>query len=81
MNYGMRLSIFLKEKPLRTVGSRPIVPYRKVVDGILYVLRTEDANGKCFQKNTNLVLPVIVGFRSGIALTSSKRMDPNIENL
>jgi transposase len=40
MNYGMRLSIFLKEKPLRTVGSRPIVPYRKVIDGILYVLRT-----------------------------------------
>ncbi|HEY6537352.1 MAG TPA: transposase [Candidatus Nitrosocosmicus sp.] len=31
--------IFPKEKPLRTVG-RPIVPYRKVIDGILYVLRT-----------------------------------------
>ncbi len=33
-------SILPKEKPLRTVGSRPIVPYRKVIDGILYVLRT-----------------------------------------
>jgi hypothetical protein len=67
-------SIFPKEKPLRTVGSRPIVPYRKVVDGILYVLRTEDANGKCFQKNTDRALPVIiVGFSNGIALTSSKR--------
>jgi transposase len=32
-------NIFPKEKPLRTVG-RPIVPYRKVIDGILYVLRT-----------------------------------------
>ncbi len=32
-------NIFPKEKPLRTVG-RPIVPYRKVMDGILYVLRT-----------------------------------------
>ena len=32
-------SIFPKEKPLRTVG-RPIVRYRKVIDGILYVLRT-----------------------------------------
>jgi transposase len=34
-------SIFPKEKPLRTVGSsRPIVRYRKVIDGVLYVLRT-----------------------------------------
>ena len=32
-------NILPKEKPLRTVG-RPIVPYRKVLDGILYVLRT-----------------------------------------
>jgi transposase len=32
-------SIFPKEKPLRTVG-RPIVRYRKVIDGVLYVLRT-----------------------------------------
>ncbi len=27
--------IFPKEKPLKTVG-RPIIPYRKVIDGILY---------------------------------------------
>ena len=32
-------NIFPKEKPLKTVG-RPIVRYRKVIDGILYVLRT-----------------------------------------
>ena len=32
-------SILPKEKPLETVG-RPIVRYRKVIDGILYVLRT-----------------------------------------
>ena len=32
-------NILPKEKPLKTVG-RPIVPYRKVIDGILYVLRT-----------------------------------------
>ncbi len=32
-------NIFPKEKPLKTVG-RPIVKYRKVLDGILYVLRT-----------------------------------------
>jgi transposase len=33
-------SIFPKEKPLKTVGSRPIIRYRKVIDGIIYVLRT-----------------------------------------
>jgi hypothetical protein len=44
-----------------------------VIDGILYVLRTEDASGKCYQKNTDLVIPVIAGFRSGIALIYSKR--------
>ena len=31
-------SIFPKEKPFKTVG-RPIVRYRKVMDGILYILR------------------------------------------
>ncbi len=32
-------NILPKEKPLKTVG-RPIIPYRKVMDGIIYVLRT-----------------------------------------
>ena len=32
-------NILPKEKPFKTVG-RPIVPYRRVLDGILYVLRT-----------------------------------------
>jgi transposase len=31
--------ILPKEKPLKTVG-RPVVTYRKVLDGILYILRT-----------------------------------------
>ena len=31
--------ILPKEKPFKTIG-RPIVPYRKVLDGILYILRT-----------------------------------------
>jgi transposase len=31
--------ILPREKPPKTVG-RPIVPYRKVLDGILYILRT-----------------------------------------
>jgi hypothetical protein len=74
MNYGMRLRVFYQ----RRNTSRQLVvgqsfQYRKVIDGIIYVLRTEDVNGKCYLKNTDLVLPVIAGFRSGIALTSSKR--------
>ena len=32
-------SILPAEKPIETIG-RPIVPFRKVLDGILYVLRT-----------------------------------------
>ena len=31
--------ILSKEKPSKTIG-RPVVPYRKVLDGVLYVLRT-----------------------------------------
>jgi transposase len=33
------VSVLPKEKPDNTVG-RPVVPYRKVMDGIVYVLRT-----------------------------------------
>jgi transposase len=32
-------NILPKEKPPKTIG-RPVVPYRKVLDGILYILRT-----------------------------------------
>ena len=31
--------ILPQEKPPKTVG-RPVIPYRKIIDGILYVLRT-----------------------------------------
>jgi transposase len=37
---GQFKKILPTEKPPKTVG-RPIIPYRKVLDGILYVLRTE----------------------------------------
>ena len=40
MNYGMKLKGLAQRKNhLKTIG-RPIIPYRKVLDGILYVLRT-----------------------------------------
>ena len=42
-------SILPKEKLPRTVG-RPIVRYRKVIDGILYVLRTRGCQWKMLPK-------------------------------
>ena len=33
-------NILPKEKLPKTVGGRPIISYRKVIDGILYILRT-----------------------------------------
>ncbi len=41
--WGKIRVILPKEKPSKTVG-RPTVPFRKVLDGILYILRT-DASG------------------------------------
>ena len=38
-----------KEKPHNTLGL-PISSFRKVMDGIVYVLRTEDVSGKCYQE-------------------------------
>jgi putative transposase len=32
-------NIFPAEKPVETIG-RPVVPFRKVLDGVLYMLRT-----------------------------------------
>ena len=66
-------SIFPKEKQLKTVGGRPIISYRKVINGIIHVLRTEDASGKCYQKNTDWAIPVTVGFSNGITLISCIR--------
>ena len=63
-------NILPKEKPLKTVG-RPIVSYRRLIDGIIYIL-IMDADGKSYPKNMDQVLLVIIGFRSGIALTYSK---------
>ncbi len=57
-------SIFPKEKSSKTVG-RPIVKYRKVLDGILYVLRT-GCQWKMLPKEYVQVLLVIEGFRNGI---------------
>ncbi len=47
-------NILPDEKPDNTIG-RPIVPYRKVLDGILFVLRT-GCQWKMFTQTKNMVL-------------------------
>ena len=37
--WNMICNLLPDEKPINTIG-RPVVPFRKVMDGILYVLRT-----------------------------------------
>jgi hypothetical protein len=63
--------ILPKEKPPKTVG-RPSVPYRTVLDGILYVLRTEGVSGKHCQKSMAQVLHAIGGFNNGLGWAYSR---------
>ena len=65
-------SILPKEKPLKTVG-RPIIPYRKVIDGIIYVLRTLGCQWKMLPKEYGSGSTCHRRFRHGIALIYSKR--------
>ena len=46
-------NILPTEKPENTIG-RPIISYRKVLDGIMFVLRT-GCHGKCYIKNMVLL--------------------------
>ena len=57
-------NILPKEKTPKTAG-RPIVPFRKVMDGIVYVLRP-DANGRCYLLNMVLVLHATEDFKNGL---------------
>jgi len=57
------VSVLPKGKPDNAVG-RPIVPFRKVMDGIMYVLEP-DASGRCCPENTVPVPPAMGGFRNG----------------
>lgn len=61
--YEIKL-ILPKEKPNNTIG-RPVVQFRKVLNGILYVLRTGCQSKMCCQKSMVLVPHVIEDFRSG----------------
>ncbi len=62
MNYGMRLVPFTKEKIYQYDWS-PNFPYGKVVDGIVYVLRTDDS-GNCYLNDMVLVLHVTDNFNN-----------------
>ena len=64
-------NILPKEKPRNTKG-HPAVPFRQVLDGILFVLRTVVVSGRCYPKNTVLVLPVIDGFSNGLGWAYSR---------
>ncbi len=64
-----------KEKSSNTVG-RPIVPYRKVLDGILYVL-PQVASRKCYLKNMVQVQHVIDDFKNKMAWIYSKTFGLN----
>ena len=56
-------NILPDKKPENTIG-RPIVPYRKVFDGIMFILRT-GFSGKCYLKSMVLVQHAIEDFRNG----------------
>ena len=51
------------EKPNKTIG-RPVVPFRKVLDGIVYILRT-GCQWKMLQKNMVPVQHAIDDFNNG----------------
>ena len=63
-------NILPKEKPPKTVG-RPIVPFRKVMDGIVYVLRT-GCQWKMLILNMVPVPPATEDFRNGLNWMFSK---------
>ena len=56
-------NILPNEKPENTIG-RPIVPYRKVLDGIMFILRT-GCQWKMLPKEYVLVQHATEDFRNG----------------
>ena len=64
--------ILPKEKPFKTIG-RPVVPYRKELDGILYVLRTGCQWKMLLREYGPDSIPVTIGSRNGTEEMFSKR--------
>ena len=65
-------NILPKEKPFKTVG-RPIVPFAKVLDGILYILRTGYQWKMLFQNNMAHDPPATEDSSNVLIWMSSKR--------
>jgi hypothetical protein len=57
--------LLIDEKPDNTIG-RPIIPFIKVMDGIIYVLR-KDVNGEMLPREYVLVPHTIDDFKSGFS--------------
>src|SRR3954454_11842334 len=64
--------ILPREKPNNTVG-RPAIPFRKVLDGIVYVLRSGCQWKMLLPKEYGSGSTCIVDFSNGMIQTSSKR--------
>lgn len=62
--------ILPKEKPSKTIG-RPIVPFRKVLDGILYILRT-GCQWKLLPSEYGSGFNTSYDFKNGLNLTCKK---------
>ena len=68
----IRFHTYLREKPNNTIG-RPVIPFRKVLDGIVYVLRT-GCQWKMLPQNLVLVQHVIDDFSNGFRLDIFKKI-------
>ena len=64
------ITVLPKEKPENAVG-RPTVPFRKVTDGIMYVLRT-GCQWKMLPREYGSGSPAIGGFRNWLNWIFSK---------
>jgi transposase len=62
--------ILPKEKPSKTIG-RPIIPFRKVLDGILYILRT-GCQWKMLPSGYGSGFNMSYYFKNGLNLTFKK---------
>jgi len=70
--------ILPKEKPSKTIG-RPIVPFRKVLDDILYILRT-GCQWKMLSSEYGSGFNMSYDFKNGLNLIFLENMDKIAQN-
>ncbi len=86
INPGIRYtpSYIPDEKPHHTIGSRPIISFRKAMDGILFMFLELDVNsGRCCPKIMVLAQHAIGDFRriGGLDRYFHKDMDQVVERI